>query len=190
MLNDIEQVVGFILVTLVMIETGIPRRDTPAVLPVITFTPPAIQHTEVDRAIQAGFLARGATGFQRIFRCIEPHIHARHHMPCQGHIIALQQQDFADKIGVHGVVVNHLDQVLPGLVVGMGLTGKHDHHRALRVIEQPRQAIRFGKQHKGSLIGSKTPREAHHQNIRVGAVYMTHHAMNNGVTGAVALLLV
>ena len=174
-----------------MVEARVPRGDTPAVIAVVTLTPPAIQHAEIDRAIEAGLLPRGAARLQRVLGRIQPHVHTGHHEPRQGHVVALQQDDLADEIRVHGKVVYLPDQVLPGLVVGVGLAGEDDHHRALRVIEQTRQPGRVGKQHEGALVGGETPGETHYQHVVlvVVAIHQAHHVLDDRIAGAIAALL-
>ena len=110
-------------------------------------------------------------------------------MPGQGHVVTLQQYHLTDEIRVHRVFMNNLDQVLSRFVMWMSLAGKYDHYRALRVVEQSRQSLGISEQHQGALVGGKTSGEAHHQNVRIGAVHMPDHALNNGITGAIATLL-
>ena len=58
----------------------------PAVLAVEALAPPTVEHAEVDRAIEPGFLARGAAGFQRVLRRVQPHVDTGHHHPCHGRL--------------------------------------------------------------------------------------------------------
>ncbi len=52
------------------------RFDRPAILAVVALSPPAVQHRQVDNAVQPCFHAGGTAGFQWVERIVQPYIDA------------------------------------------------------------------------------------------------------------------
>ena len=72
-----------------------------------------------------------------------------------------------------------LDQLLPGFVLGMGLAGKYQHNRLLRIGEQPFQAGQIGEDQRSSLVGSKAAGEADHQRVIFRRYQLAGHPLSH-----------
>ena len=60
-----------------------------------------------------------------------------------------------------------LNNGLPRLIRRMGLSGKDELHRALRIGQQADQPFRVVQEQIGSLVGCETPRKAQGQRIGI-----------------------
>jgi hypothetical protein len=94
-LQQLVQGARLVLVALRGIEAVGRRLDRPAVLAVVALAPPAVEHRQVDGAVDRRLHARGARGFQRVDRVVEPDVDAGHHAPRQVQVVAFDQQDAA-----------------------------------------------------------------------------------------------
>ena len=74
MLEQVQQVGSLFLVAQTVIDVLAVRVNGPAVFAVVALPPPAIEHTQIEHAVDCGLHARRATGLQWIFRCIDPDI--------------------------------------------------------------------------------------------------------------------
>ena len=68
---------GVRIVLVLCVRIGVRRGDGPAVLTVVGFGPPAIEHAEVQTPVQGDLHAAGAARFQRWTRQVEPQVDAR-----------------------------------------------------------------------------------------------------------------
>src|SRR5256885_1343094 len=67
--------------------------DRPAVAAIVGLGPPAVQDTQVGRAVEAGLLATGAASLMRPARCVQPDIHALYQLSRDMHIVFFQKEN-------------------------------------------------------------------------------------------------
>ena len=124
--------------------------------------PPAVEHGEVEGAVQGRLHARGAAGLERAARVVEPDVHAACQAPPEGHVVVGDEDDGA------GVAARHRDQggdQPPALaVVGVRLAGEHELEAAR---EQRLDARRIGEDQVGALVAGGAAREAERQHVGV-----------------------
>ena len=151
------------------VEPRIARRDAPAVLAVVALAPPAVQHAQVHRAVQARLLPRGAAGLQRIFRRVQPHIDAGDQLPGQAPCRSPPAAGSCRwNSGCMRKIVDHPDQCWPGASCGCALPANMITTGRSGSLSSARQPRGIGKQHRGALVGGEAARETHHQHVGVG----------------------
>src|SRR5256712_1893954 len=76
--------------------------DRPAVFAVAAdLGPPAVEHGEVEGAVQGRLHARGAAGLERAARVVEPDVHAACQAPPEGHVVVGDEDDGAGGAARH-----------------------------------------------------------------------------------------
>ena len=187
--EDIEQFLAFLAVAVDAVVLRSVRGDRPAVLAVVALAPPAVEHAQVDDAVDAGLFARGAARLHGIFRRVQPHVHAADELARQRQIVALEQDDLALEFRTARVLVNDLDQMLCRQVVRMRLAGDDQQHAAFGVVEQARQAHRIGEQQRGALVGGEAARETDCENVGILRHEVLRVAFDQRLARAVAPVL-
>ncbi len=165
------------------------RGDGPTVLPVVALAPPAVQHAQVDDAVDARLLPGGAAGLHGVLRGVEPDVHAGDQLARQRQVVALHQHDAAGELRSPRELVDHLDEVLARQVVGVGLAGEDQQHRALGIVDQARQAFRIREQQGGPLVGGEAAGEADGEDIGLVGREMAGQALDDRLGHAVAPVL-
>ena len=94
-----------------------------AVMAVVALAPPAVQHAEVDRAVEAGLLPRGAARLQRVLGRIQPPRPRRSPEAGPGPCRSPQRMILPMKSGCMEIV-NLADQALSGSSWGWALPAK------------------------------------------------------------------
>src|SRR2546427_5004995 len=102
----------------------LPNRK--AVLPIVTFTPPAVENTQVQAAVAAGFHAAGAGGFQRAAWIVQPNVAARYHLARHVHVVILNEDQMAFQLAVFAEMNDALDIALAFVIARMGFAGKNE----------------------------------------------------------------
>ena len=113
------------------------RLDRPAVLAVVALVPPAVEHREVERAVDARLHARRAGGLQRVRRGCS----ATRPRPAPGGARGAGRSPRRTGSGPRtpGAATSctmRADQLLARLVGRVRLAGEEEQHRALRVAER------------------------------------------------------
>src|SRR5688500_2899176 len=67
--------------------------DSPPIVAVVAFIPPAVEYADIDHSIHSGFLAAGATCFQWSARVVEPYIDALRKEMRRVQFIVLDESD-------------------------------------------------------------------------------------------------
>jgi len=106
---EAEGVAAVLLVGVV--EVGI-VTDSPAVAPVVTLPPPAVQNAQIKAAMAGGFHAARAGSLERPARVIQPNVAAGHHLPRDVHVVILEEHQMPAQLGV----VAHMDDFLDHLL--------------------------------------------------------------------------
>ena len=88
----------------------------------------------------------------------------------QLHVVVAEEHDMGAGRGLTDEMHPFLDQGLTRLVCRMGLAGKDELHRVLRVGQQTKQPLRVVQQQVGPFVGRETPREAQCQRIGIKQV--------------------
>src|SRR5882762_4402949 len=140
--------------------------DGEAVQAVVRFRPPAVQHREVQAAVQNDFLAARSRGFQRTPRIVQPDIDTLRQMPADVDVIVFDEDEFVSKLWVAHQLRNLLQDALARFVERMRLSGKHELHRTFRVIDHARYLFDVGQKKIGAFVGSKAARKTNGERIR------------------------
>src|SRR5690606_6769436 len=83
------------------------------------------------------------------------------------HVVVLDEEDAAAQGLALGQLKEVLDQLLSGLVGGVGLAGEQYLDRPPGVADEPAEPVEVGEQQPGLLVGREAPREADGQNFGV-----------------------
>ncbi len=67
--------------------------DGPAIVAVVAFAPPAIEHAQVKSAVWRQFHSAGAAGFQRAQRIVQPKIDALHEPARDVGVVVFHEND-------------------------------------------------------------------------------------------------
>src|SRR5204863_6033766 len=102
------------------------RADGPAVVPIIAFAPPTIEHTKVEAAIGRRFHSTGAARFQRTQWIVQPKIDGLHQSPRDVSVVVLDEDDPIIETGFARELVNFLDQGFATLVARMRFAGENE----------------------------------------------------------------
>src|SRR5205085_12085838 len=109
--------------------------DGPAVIAVVTLTPPTIQHTEIKPAIGWRFHAAGAAGFEWAQRIVQPEINPLHQPARDIGVVIFNEDNPIVKTGFTGEFVNFLNERFTTFVPWMRFAGEYELNRPRRVVE-------------------------------------------------------
>ena len=93
---------------------------------VVGFGPPAVEHRQVQPAVEHDLLAAGARGFQRTAGIVQPDVDALDQVPADVDVVVFDEDDPAGEPRVVPQVGDLLDQLLARLVGRMGLAGEDE----------------------------------------------------------------
>src|SRR5208337_2292554 len=139
--------------------------DGEAVQAVVSFRPPAIQDREVQASVQNHFLAAGPGGFERTARIIQPDIYTLHEMATNVDVVIFDEDEFVGKFRIAHQLGNLLQNALARFVERVCLAGKHELHRAFRVIDHAGDFFDVGQNQIGALVGGKAAGKTDGQRI-------------------------
>ena len=166
----LDQVVergGLEVVTSVDVLHAVGGRDRPAVLAVVPLVPPAVEHREVQSAVERRLHAGGAAGLIGAQRVVEPDVAARVEGLGHGDVVVGQEDDAVPDLGVVGEPDDVLDELLAAVVGRVRLAGDHQLDGALGVEQQPLEPLGVAHHQRQALVRRCTPREAHGQHVGV-----------------------
>ncbi len=156
---------NLVLVLDIFVDFAFP--DGPAVVALVSFAPPPVENTHVEAAVESHLHAAGAAGLHGAERGVEPDIDPLHQMPGNLHVVIFNKNNsVAEALLVRGLH-QLADQLLPLLVLGVGLAGEQDLYRHLRVIENPGKPVKVAQQQSAAFVGGKTPGETDGQHLGV-----------------------
>src|SRR5690606_19276104 len=75
------------------------RRNAPAVVLGPAFRPPAIEHAQVETAVERRLDAGRAARLERGDGIVEPHVDAGYEPAPELHVVVLEEHDAADEFG-------------------------------------------------------------------------------------------
>ena len=78
------------------------RADRPAVVAVVAFAPPAIEHAQIQPAVRRQFHSARAAGFQRTQRIVQPKIDALNQAARNVGIVIFDEDDAVFETGFRG----------------------------------------------------------------------------------------
>ena len=143
----------------------LPGADGEAVEAVVGLGPPAVEHGEIQAAVEDDLLAAGAGGFERAARIVEPDVDALDQMAADVDVVVLDEDELVGELGVAHHLGDLLQHTLAGLVVRVGLAGKEELHRTLGVVDHGGEPLDVGEQQVGALVGGKAAGEADGQRV-------------------------
>ena len=141
----------------------------------VAFDPPSVEHRELQHAVHDALFARRTRSFERTGRGVEPYVDALHHAACQLHVVVLQEEDLAHELRHGGHFDDAFDEVLPRLVVGVGLAGEDELHGALLVVHDGREPVEVREEQVGALIGCEAACETDGQHVGLDALDDLQH---------------
>ena len=152
---SISRIVSFILRT----------ADGPTVHAVLAaFRPPSVQDGAVGHAVHGGFHARGAGGFQRPNRVVQPDVNTAGHREAGIHVVVLDESHGNLTCNLFGRCKDVPDQLFPPLVLGMGFAAEHELDS---VSTNGTKSLKITKDEVGSLVSGKSSRKADGQPLFV-----------------------
>ena len=141
--------------------------DRPAVVAVVTFAPPAVEHAQIDPAIGRRFHSACPACFQWPKRMVQPKIDPLDKTARDVAIVVFQENDAILDSGFAAKFVNLLNERLAGFVARMRFACENELHGSRRVIEQSFQPFLVAEQERGPFVSRETARETDSQNFRV-----------------------
>ena len=104
--------------------------------------------------------ARRARRLERPARVVQPDVDALDEEPADAHVVVLEDEDAAAKLGERERWKISWMTRCPGRSAGWALPGEDDLDRAVRVPQQPRQPVDVGEQQTGALVRREPSGEA------------------------------
>ena len=179
----------FAVAAVVEVQVGVDAAlaDGEAVEAVVGLGPPAIEHGEIEAAVENHLLPAGAGGFERTARIVEPDIDALDQMAADVDVVILHEDEFVAELGVAHHLGDLLEDALARLVVGMGLAGEEELHGALGIVDHGGEALHVGEQQVGALVGGEAAGEADGE--RIGREHFAEACSSFGRLAAALCLL-
>src|SRR5882724_3874579 len=128
--------------------------------------PPAVENAYAWNAVERGFHAAGARGFERKLRRVEPEVDARGDFPSDFHVVVVE------KDGMHGFLEsffgfeNFLDEFFSAAVVGMRFSGVDD-LKLTGGLGDFAETVEIGKNQVRAFVAGGATREADGKDIGV-----------------------
>src|SRR6266478_4107875 len=141
--------------------------NRPAVVAVVSFTPPAIEHAEIDPAIWRRFHSAGPACFQRTKRMVQPKIDTLHETARDVAVVIFQKHDAILETGFTTEFINLLDERFACVVTRMRFARENELNGSRRVVKQSFQPFLVAKQKDATFISRETARKADGQNFRI-----------------------
>ena len=123
----------FVLIFVILVL--FPVTDSPTVLAVETFCPPAIDDAQVDSAVDGSLHPAGSARLERSAWGVQPDVAALHEVAGHLHVVVLEEHDPTTDVVSAGQLDELPDQLLALLVSGVGLPGKNDLNRPPLTVE-------------------------------------------------------
>ena len=132
---------------ILIFEVGVlfPGPDRPAIVVLIALDPPAVEHAQVESAVDADLHPARPRRFERPARVVEPHVHALDQLAGDVHVVIFEEHDVVAQLRPAGQVQHFRDDFLALAIVRMSLAGKHQLDGTALLIEDRRQAVGIAK---------------------------------------------
>ena len=124
--------------------------------------PPPVKSAQVQHPIEGGFHAACSGDFQWRKRRVEPDIAAGYERLGHLHVV-VRYEDDGNVTGVASMPGDLLDQGLPTLIPGVGLSGDDDLQREASV--EGTKASHIGKEQVRALVPCHAPCEAEYRGV-------------------------
>src|SRR5262249_45760568 len=147
------------LVLVVLVGELLPGADSPAIIAPVALVPPAVEYAEVEPAVDADFHATGPARLQRPAGGVQPNVYSLDQVPGQVHVVVLEENDAASKLGPAGVLDQLGDQLLAPLVLRVRLTGEHKLNRPVLVVQDCVQSLEVAEDERAALVGGEAAGE-------------------------------
>ena len=164
-LKDIVNGRGIQVVLEALVVVGTLLRQSPAGARLVALDPPPVENGEMHHAVHRSLLTGSSGSLLGTRRVVEPHIHALDHTLCKRDVIAGHEDDLADEAVLLGDLDDLLDEVLAGLVGGMGLSGEDELYRTVGVVDDGVEPVQVGEEQGRALIGREATGEADRQHV-------------------------
>ena len=139
--------------------------DREAVQAVVGLGPPAVEHRQVQAAVQHDLLSARAARFERPPRVVQPDVDALHEVPADVDVVVLDEHHLAGEARVARQPRDLLQHLLARAVVRMRLAGEDELDRHLRVVDERGDRFEVLQDQVGALVGGEAPREADRQRV-------------------------
>ncbi|OPZ29522.1 MAG: hypothetical protein BWZ01_00531 [Deltaproteobacteria bacterium ADurb.BinA179] len=155
------------VVLILEIVVHFPVADGPAEVGMIPFHPPAVLYTEIERTVGGCFHARGAAGFQRPPRVVQPDVRTLDQVSGDVHVVVFEEDDPVAERLLPCDVGDALDDGLAFMVSRMRLARDDDLHREVRVRDDLSQALDIVEEQESPLVGGEPFGESDGQGVRM-----------------------
>src|SRR5215471_1616236 len=146
-----------------------------AIQAVIRLGPPSVEDREVQSAVEHDLLAAGAGRFERTARIVEPNVHSLNEVTPKVYVIVFDEQDLAGKRGVAHQLSDLLQDSFARIIVGMGLAGKNELDRRLRIVDERVDHRNVLQNQIGALVSCKPASKPDSQSVEAqGASQLSH----------------
>src|SRR5437762_870350 len=133
--------------------------DRPAVVPVETFVPPAVEDAEINSAVRRAFHSTGAARFHRSQRIVQPKIDTLHQAAGDVAVVILKEHNAIFESGFSAESINFMDESATAFIAGMRFARKNKLDRPGGVVEQSLQSLFVAKQKRAAFVGREPPRK-------------------------------
>ena len=141
------------------------RADRKSVQAVVPFGPPAVEHRQVQAAVEHHLLAAGAARFERPPRIVEPDVDPLDEVAADVDVVILDEEQLAGESRIADQPRDLLQDLLAGPIVWMRLAREDQLHRHLRIVEQRDGRFEILQDQIGAFVGGEAPREADGQRV-------------------------
>ena len=137
--------------------------DRPADVGRIALGPPAVEHGEVEDAVDGRLHPARPRGLQGAARGVQPDVAAAHHRARNTHVVVLEEDNATLSAWLSPELDDLLHHVLAGHIGGVGFSRDDDLDR------QREQAVDVGEEEACALVGRKAAGEADREPVAVDA---------------------
>src|SRR5215471_19250675 len=102
------------------------KADGEAVEAVVRLGPPAVEHRQIQAAVQHDLLPAGAAGLERTSRVVQPNVHTLHEVTADVDVVILDEQNLAGKLRIVHESGDLLQNLLARRVERVRLAGEDE----------------------------------------------------------------
>ncbi len=124
---------AFHLILVFAIFILLTRTYSPTIVALVTFTPPAIQDTQVDSAIGRDLHAAGPAGLHWAQRGVKPDVYSLDQIPGHFYVVIFNKDYVLSKLRGVGHLHYLVDEFLAVLILWMGFATEDNLYRTLFV---------------------------------------------------------
>src|ERR1700749_4693691 len=114
------------------------RTDSEAILAIVSFGPPSVEHREIEPAVEHNFLPARTARFQGPTRIVEPNVHSLHKMAADVDVVIFDENKFVAELRVAHHLRDLLEHTFARFVERMRLACENKLHWSLWIVDHRR----------------------------------------------------